>query len=415
MEKTVYYMFFCLYVAIATTTCFMLSIKPFLKLRKGKKIGYLMMAVIYLLHDWYWSFWHRWEPSWQEAVECLVVYILLFIIIHKQFNGKMIYKFGVVFGVDFLLQLATGAWEFIVVIFAVDFQIEKWVAFMMEPTIPAVICMTISMVPATILTIQLFKLMLRMKRSTLNFIMCGLGVLDIVAIIWNSPKCAQVAFPTFFVVLLINLFFQNRMNKQMQQQFAYYSQISQYEEENQKQISKLRHDMANHIEVVNALSEEYAAELSRNLQESIPAQTGIKVVDCLLYLKEQECKKNGIELKTDIVSLQKMLVTELDMVSLLTNLMDNAIEACQNTEGEKKINLSMKRKQDYLILTITNNKNEKHQPIATGFKTLKKMGKEHGFGTQIIRDIVQKYDGYMEYHDLGEVMEFYCSLCTWND
>ena len=65
MEKTVYYMFFCLYVAIATTTCFMLSIKPFLKMRKGKRFGWLMLAVTLMIGAnlfWLWML-HKYPLS----------------------------------------------------------------------------------------------------------------------------------------------------------------------------------------------------------------------------------------------------------------------------------------------------------------------------------------------------------------
>lgn len=413
MENNAFYMWFCFYVAVVTTLAFIYTIKPFLQQNKEKKYGWYVLASVYLLHDWYWSFWHRWTGMWQDGIESVLVYGIILWTLHVWFQGRNAEKFGTIFGLDFIMQIVTLLFEYVIAMFAVGFKMEQLIPFMMEPRIPVAICMTVSMIPGAILTIQLYKLLQNINKKVLVILMCGLGIVNILSVIWNSPQCLQIVFPAFFILLLVSLFQQNAMIQQMKSQFVYYSQMSQVNSEKQEQMNRFRHDIANHISAMNSLDDEYASEVTKELQNSFPKQTGVDVWDSLFYLKQQDCQQQNIETSWALCFLQDSKMTKFDGVSLFANLLDNAIEACQSVEKEKKLGLDMKRDNNYLLITITNSKDVERKPIANHFFTTKSDRKEHGMGIKIIREVIQKYDGYIEYQDHGTSMEANLCLAIW--
>lgn len=52
-----------------------------------------------------------------------------------------------------------------------------------------------------------------------------------------------------------------------------------------------------------------------------------------------------------------------------------------------------------MSIRVRNTKNESEEPIKVHFRTLKSDSENHGFGMKIIRSIVDKYDGTIQYQD----------------
>lgn len=412
-EVTTYLVIHMLYISVATTTGCLICLKPFLEKKKNKKWGWILFAIVYFIHDNYWAYWHKLGPGWLETVECVAAYGLFLIILHTQFKGKLIHKFSCVFALDFLMQVCSMIFEMIIGVFVVHFEMEKVVPYITEYVPHANVCLTLSMFPGVFLTIQLFKLLKNIDNKATYFIVLLLAVVDIIGLLINSTQSFQLIFPVFFLFLIYGIFQQNKMNHLMKKQFVYYSQIDEYDEARQKEINRFRHDISNHIEIVNTLQEKYVTELTEKVNTTFSGETGIKVIDCLLYIKNEECCNQDITLEKTTIPLIGMKMSECDMVSLLANLFDNAIEACNKLEGDKCIWFKMERRQDYLVVKISNSKPKDVSPIENGFKSLKRAQGTHGLGTKIIRDIVEKYEGYIEYKDLGKTMEIDLNISIW--
>ena len=84
-----------------------------------------------------------------------------------------------------------------------------------------------------------------------------------------------------------------------------------------------------------------------------------------------------------------------DFNILLSNLCDNAIEAAQDTE-EKRIELSIKKNRAYLEIVIKNSTNGNLLRDNPSFLTSKKEKEIHGFGMQIIQNVVERYQGSLK-------------------
>ena len=126
-----------------------------------------------------------------------------------------------------------------------------------------------------------------------------------------------------------------------------------------------------------------------------------EVFDVMLNYKDKKCQEQGIHTNWNINLPSGKSIRKIDIVEIFGNLIDNAIEACQRIDADKKyIKIDTFFRANFWMITIENSKALSEHPIKSKFKT-KKTG-EHGLGMKIIKRIVDNYDGAIEYKDSGE-------------
>ncbi|HAO6010104.1 TPA: sensor histidine kinase [Listeria monocytogenes] len=173
--------------------------------------------------------------------------------------------------------------------------------------------------------------------------------------------------------------------------YQYFNNIEKSYLQNQKII----HDIKNHL---FALENLYASNFkdgqiySRKILESLNSTTmknftPTRILNILLNEKYEIMTKNGISFETKMVPIDLLeIFEEIDCVILFGNLLDNAIDNCDLTDGRIKLNLFLES--DTLILSIFNTISDK---VSESNKIINK--EHHGLGLKIIKDIVQKYYG----------------------
>lgn len=95
-----------------------------------------------------------------------------------------------------------------------------------------------------------------------------------------------------------------------------------------------------------------------------------------------------------------------DLVSLLGNVLDNAMEACEHVQRRKEIYLEVKKARSYLLLTV---KNTISKPVLNNNPELKSTKEDkinHGFGIKNVKKIVEKYNGFVTYDEKDD--KFIC-------
>lgn len=107
-------------------------------------------------------------------------------------------------------------------------------------------------------------------------------------------------------------------------------------------------------------------------------------------LRIQKPVKKNISLFAD-VNIDKITVKDADLCSILSNLIDNAIEAVDKIENDKTVKLNINQKGNMLFIAMENP--SVYNPLENNFNSQKKGN--HGWGTKIINDIVNKYNGNM--------------------
>lgn len=127
-------------------------------------------------------------------------------------------------------------------------------------------------------------------------------------------------------------------------------------------------------------------------------KTGNHVLDTLLTTKHMTCLKNNITLTSvaDGQLLNKMDVK--DIVTILGNALDNAIEyECKVKENEKRLIHVLIKKQHQFTMIQIENYFEGTLVYQNGLPfTTKKNKQQHGYGIKSIRHTVEKYHGSVQ-------------------
>ena len=160
-------------------------------------------------------------------------------------------------------------------------------------------------------------------------------------------------------------------------------------------IRKVRHEMKNHMANIKGLAGageygeigDYIRRMDETMQElEYKYVTGNAVTDVIINDKCRRAEKAGIRFDADFRYSGEIPI--FDMGIILNNLLDNAIEACEKLEpGKGFINLSLKRKKQFLILYVENSfdgavpvSKGSSLPPTTKQSILPRIITEHGIG-----------------------------------
>lgn len=131
------------------------------------------------------------------------------------------------------------------------------------------------------------------------------------------------------------------------------------------------------------------------------------LLNTILQVKKTEAEKKDIQCEFQILLPDKFETFFPDTVitSLFCNLLDNAIESCENVRGQEILQkpfiiLSVNYQANMLIISQKNSKNPKN---VFNHETSKTQQRElHGIGLYTIEEIVKEYDGVVEWKDEGQ-------------
>lgn len=171
-----------------------------------------------------------------------------------------------------------------------------------------------------------------------------------------------------------------------------------------REVGGLKHEFRNHIAAMQIYLKDERYEEAMNYLSQLTDQVSIitdvvyhdnilinAVVGKLLLTAGENGVKVELNLKTSTVH-----VVDSDLYSLLSNILDNALEACvAMPEGQERfISLTISRREPYLNIRC---KNSKTSGIiyTDGIIQSSKPDSGHGYGLWIIRRIVDAYDGIM--------------------
>ena len=168
----------------------------------------------------------------------------------------------------------------------------------------------------------------------------------------------------------------------------------------------LRHELKHQYSYIKLLlSQKNYQELERycdRISGTIPTQ--LQTVDCgnvtlnvLLNMWIGKARHNGIEVQTQLIVPPSLPFSEDDLCALISNLMDNAVEACQEN-GDNTIRLSITPWRDYLSIVCSNpTKLTSIRYAGGGILTTKADLRLHGYGTRIISRTAERNNGMVDY------------------
>lgn len=173
-------------------------------------------------------------------------------------------------------------------------------------------------------------------------------------------------------------------------------------------INKIQHDTKQHLTIIYGYLEgDQLNECKEYVQELIPKIENIgkliksqnSALDYLINSKLTPLKDTEIVVSGAIGDLTD--IKESDLVCLIGNILDNAVEALQgiNDKANKRIELLFMKQNSNRIIICKNTIEKSVLENNRELKTTKLLKEGHGFGTKIISKIVSEYNGMVDYFE----------------
>jgi len=246
-------------------------------------------------------------------------------------------------------------------------------------------------------------------------ILFGIGNSNILATSQNLNKIILLIGGVFllFSNLWINYWVQRYMNILNEQkktelsnlktsmQEYHYRQLETINEEH----SHLLHNYNKHIRVIGSLVktgnaqeiEKVINDLNIEMSEINKIQyCNNSILNAILCERKSKAEELNIEYEVNVnpnITLQKF--SDFDIISITSNLLDNAIEASSKCNEKKfiKVNISMSNNYRFLVIQVINSYAKKLRKENGHYITTKTNPQNHGIGIKNIEKTAKKYSG----------------------
>ena len=170
-------------------------------------------------------------------------------------------------------------------------------------------------------------------------------------------------------------------------------------EQNYRMQRKSAHEFEHHIQVIRDLADrdevaairEYTERLKKNRSICVySVNSNHPVIDVILNQKYQTARENDIKMQIQVNDLSEVTIPTDSLVVVLTNLLDNAIEACRRIDGYREI-IGCVLYNDGLYISIRNT-SEPVQIVDGKIPTSKQDSLSHGFGLMSVTYVLDKLD-----------------------
>lgn len=172
-----------------------------------------------------------------------------------------------------------------------------------------------------------------------------------------------------------------------------------------RDMQKLRHDVKNNAATIAALIDDgekeeagrLLSELAERLGNALGGgnKTNISAIDSTIGEKAKFCEEHGVTLDIHAEPLPDTKISPLDLSSVISNILDNAIEAAEKCK-EPVITFRIFKYKSYLAITCENPISEAPR-VLNGALASTKPGSGHGFGTEITNEICRNNNGRYQY------------------
>jgi signal transduction histidine kinase len=234
----------------------------------------------------------------------------------------------------------------------------------------------------------------------------------------NIPEEIMFFISVSYLIINIAVFaLYETISRESEKNYALAAQNKQYEitEQHNGEVIEIyskmrewRHDYNNHMQLIVGILEKSDANADineainyiKNLDEKIQSSsleiiTGNYIADAIISAKATLAASHGITFEHNIYLPDDLVVESTDLCSILSNLLDNAIEACCKIEQNRYIKLEIIFVKTQLNIKIINSTDGEYKIENGRFKTTKR-GDLHGIGLKHVKSIVENYSGFYD-------------------
>jgi sensor histidine kinase regulating citrate/malate metabolism len=235
-------------------------------------------------------------------------------------------------------------------------------------------------------------------------------------LILDSPDLTRVTLIAAVVVIfLINVLtfylhdslsksYEDRLkNTLLEQEKEYYYNQCELMRESTESLNAFKHDIRKHLSTISDYvkqdqkdeATDYLTKLNGKVSSDTSySESGNTAFDSIINYKLHGAKEKGITLDVVVTIPTKINVDVVDTITILGNLLDNAIEATQNT-ADKRIFLKVNFNKSRVVINVENTFGGEVKYKDNAIVSTKKGG-GHGYGLKNVQKSVDNYNGFLE-------------------
>ncbi len=259
-----------------------------------------------------------------------------------------------------------------------------------------------------------FKYELSLSQMLKFMIIVVLAALGIVSSIMPSKSSLipsdyittfVLIFNTIFVYYILSDFIKmsDKLRLKSLNEERIEGELNLYKELEHKNVSrkKILHDYKNTLICVKSLIckeeykelQKYVDRLSADVSLADDyVSTNNTLVDVLINSKYEKALQQNITLVLKLDYLADLKIKDEDMIVILSNLLDNALEYCNKLKNKDKV-IFLNIKQKEVLKIVVRNPIETEIVVKDNLVKTTKKGDNHGIGLGNVNDIVEKYSG----------------------
>ena len=164
---------------------------------------------------------------------------------------------------------------------------------------------------------------------------------------------------------------------------------------------KREHEYKNQIMVISALVKKrkldeldrYLNKICSNISYKTDCiDTNNVVVNAILNTKYQEAKQKDVVFVLKVNDLSDLPIADEDIVVILSNLLNNALEACEKC-NDKVLKIKFTKENEQIVISVVNSFDGNILVINGDYHTSKEDLSTHGMGIKNVKEVVDKYGG----------------------
>ena len=223
----------------------------------------------------------------------------------------------------------------------------------------------------------------------------------------------------FFSTVMLFIVYQNSVAKENQyliieQEIEKANTDKKYYDILEQQNNELMiyaHDTKNHLNAIKALNhneqiDKYLTKMTNESKaHSSACHSGNHTLDVIINKYITECEIKNINFNFDVRLSNLKIVDDYDLVTILSNILDNAVKAAYSSKN-KYILLETNKVNTYDSIIVTNSCDTPPQSVNGELKTTKENKKSHGLGIKSVRKVLKKYKGDLEWEYNNKERQF---------
>lgn len=169
-----------------------------------------------------------------------------------------------------------------------------------------------------------------------------------------------------------------------------------------QQLKIYAHDTRKHLAAIKSLNSDpriadYIEKLSEQLETYTKhCQSGNKTLDVIIDKYVTECELAGVQFYYDVRACNLGSIEAIDLVAILGNLLDNAIQSASNSAG-KTISFESFLRNSLYVIVLNNSCDDVPKTDGQQLISTKHDAGLHGFGLKSVRKTLKKYGGDMNW------------------